>query len=98
MKISAEAIAVLRAMRGSLIGRLEGDAPFTIDPGWTDPVPRTIAEELHDAGLIEIDEDEPVDIPLVFRISAAGRAYLATMHHAKAPAPQTCSAAWNPAD
>ena len=64
-------------MRGSLSGRLEGDEPFSIDPGWTGPVPKAIAEELHNAGLIEVDEDAPVEVPLVFRISPAGRAWLA---------------------
>ena len=77
MIVSDQAEAVLRAMRGALLGCLEGDSPFSIDPGWTGPVPWEIAAELHNAGLIEIDEAAPIREPYVFRISTAGRAYLA---------------------
>jgi hypothetical protein len=63
-------------MRGRLFGCLERDAPFSLDPGWNDPVPQRVAEELHDAGLIEIDESAPIGAPYSFRISAAGLAYL----------------------
>jgi hypothetical protein len=74
--ISAQAISVLRAMRGRLHGCLEQDAPFSLDPGWNGLVPRHVAVELHDAGLIEIDETAQIGDPYVFRISAAGLAYL----------------------
>jgi hypothetical protein len=84
MMLSDQAEGVLRAMRGSLLGCLERDEPFSIDPGWTGPVPREIAEELHAAGFIEIDEAAPIQIPFVFRISAAGRAYLASTGRAGA--------------
>ena len=77
MIVSDQAEAVLRAMRGALLGCLERDDPFSIDPGWTGPVPREIAEELHQAGFIEIDEAAPIREPYVFRISTAGRQYLA---------------------
>jgi len=77
MIVSDQANEVLRAMRGALLGCLERDDPFSIDPGWTGPVPREIAKELHNAGLIEIDEAAPIREPYVFRISTAGRAYLA---------------------
>ncbi len=77
MIVSDQAKAVLRAMRGALLGCLESESPFSIDPGWSGPVPREIAEELHNAGLIEIDEAAPICEPYVFRISESGRAYLA---------------------
>lgn len=83
---SACAIAVLRAMRGCLLGCLDGGAPFAIDPGWSGPVPGEIAQELHDAGLIEIDEDAPIGIPFTFRISAAGRAFLTGLPAAQSAA------------
>lgn len=79
MTVSGQAIAVLRAMRGNLWGCLEDDAPFAIDPGWSGIVPGEIAQELHDAGLIEIDEDAPIGIPFAFRISTAGRLFLARL-------------------
>ena len=84
--ISGQAIAVLRAMRGSLWGRLEGNAAFSIDPGWSGPVEREIAQELHDAGLIEIDEDAAIGAPFAFRISRAGRSFLARYAGAQAAA------------
>jgi hypothetical protein len=74
--ISAQATAVLRSMRGRLCGCLEQDAPFSFDPVWSGPVLRNVAEELHNAGLVEIDETAPIGEPYVFRISAAGLAYL----------------------
>ena len=77
--ISDQAIAVLRAMRGSLCGTPETGMSFSIDPGWNGPVPCEIAQELHDAGLIEIDEEAPITVPFTFRISPAGRAFLASV-------------------
>jgi hypothetical protein len=74
--IGEQANAVLRAMRGRLFGCLERDGPFSLDPCWSDPVPYQVAEELHNAGLIEIDETAPIGAPYAFRISAAGLAYL----------------------
>ena len=76
MNISAEAIAVLLAMRGRLFGRLEGTAPFVLDPGWSEPVQHHVARELHEAGLIEVDEMAPIGGTYAFRISRAGMAYL----------------------
>ena len=98
MILSAEAETLLRAMRGSLRGSLEGDEPFCMDPGWTGPVRRETAEELHGAGFIEIDEDAPLQIPYAFRISTAGRAYLASRQQAKTHLPYTHSAMSGPAD
>ena len=77
--ISDQALAVLVAMRGRLFGRLDGNAPFGLEPGWSGPVPRTVANELHDAGLIEIDETAPISGTYVFRISSAGVAFLVAM-------------------
>jgi len=74
--MSGQAVAVLRAMRGRLFGRLELDAPFSLDPGWSEPVPQNVAKELHNAGLIEIDETAPIGDRYAFRISEAGRAHL----------------------
>ena len=77
MMLSVQAYALLRAMRGALLGCLEGNESFVIDPGWTGPVPHEIARELHDAGFIEIDEEAPIRPPYAFRLSEAGRRYLA---------------------
>lgn len=82
MTLSGQAIALLRAMRGSLVGCLDGSDAFSIDPGWTGAVPRAVADELVEAGYVEIDEDAPPSIPHVFRISASGRAYLESDQHA----------------
>lgn len=79
MMLSRDAEAVLRAMRGALLGCLDDDDPFVIDAGWSGPVPREIAEELHSAGFIEIDESAPIEPPYMFRISEAGRTYLASV-------------------
>jgi len=79
MEIDAQAIAVLRSMRGRLYGRLERDAPFSLDPVWSGPVPIHVAEELHNAGLIEIDETAPIGESYAFRITAAGLAYLVSI-------------------
>ena len=76
VNISEQAVAVLRAMRGRLSGRLEGDVPLQLDPGWNDPVPCQVAQELHETGFIEIDESAPIGDTYVFRISEAGMAYL----------------------
>jgi hypothetical protein len=74
--IGEQAHALLRSMGGRLFGRLEGDAPFLLDSGWSGPVPHHLAGELHEAGFIEIDETAPVGDTYVFRISQAGAAYL----------------------
>jgi hypothetical protein len=83
MPLSGQAISVLRAMSGRLYGRLERDAPFLLDAGWSGPVPGEVAEELHDAGLIEIDETAPIIDAYTFRISEAGMDYLNAMAPAK---------------
>jgi hypothetical protein len=74
--ISEKAVRVLRAMRGRLFGRLEGDGPLLLEAGWSDPIPCQVAQELHEAGFIEIDETAPIGDTYVFRISEAGLAYL----------------------
>ena len=76
MDISETAVAVLRAMRGRLIGRLDSAHAFLIDPGWSGPVPHLVATELHNAGLIEIDESVLINGTYAFRISEAGIASL----------------------
>jgi hypothetical protein len=82
MKVSGQATAVLLAMRGRLFGRLDQDAPFLLDQGWSDPVPHCVVEELHEAGFIEIDETAPAGDPYVFRISATGMSYLDSIRSA----------------
>jgi hypothetical protein len=71
-----QAIAVLHAMSGRLYGRLEREGAFRLEYQWSGPVPCEVAEQLHDAGLIEIDETAPIDDAFAFRISAAGLAFL----------------------
>ena len=76
----------LRALHqsgGRLHGRLDRDVPFVLTgPGNPNPdgsveVPVSIAEELHNAGLIEIDEAAPIEDIYVFQVSFLGRGYLA---------------------
>ena len=85
MNISVQAIAVLLAMRGRLFGRLVGNSPFVLDPGWIEPVPHQVVGELHEAGFIEIDEMAPIEDTYAFRISKAGMAYLESL-------PPSCAA------
>lgn len=82
-RLSATALAVLRAMSGRLYGRLEKGGPFLLEPTWHGPVPLEAAEELHDAGLIEIDETAPLGDAFAFRVSEAGWAYLNSMPSSK---------------
>ena len=74
--LTSKAVAVLRAMSGRLYGRLEREGSFRLASSWAGPVPCEVAEELHEAGLIEIDETAPIYDAFAFRISATGLAFL----------------------
>lgn len=88
MSLSEESIRTLRVLKetgGRLHGRLDRDVPFLrSDPNNPGPdgrvtVPVSIAEELHNAGLIEIDEAAPIGDIYTFQVSFIGREYLTLM-------------------
>jgi hypothetical protein len=85
--LNEESIRILQALQksgGRLHGRLDRDVPFQRtdpthpDPDWRSPVPVSVAEELHDAGLIEIDEAAPIRDIYTFQVSREGNEFLST--------------------
>jgi hypothetical protein len=85
LDVSKEAILVLRALNvgARLHGRLDQAVPFQLSPPDQGPgdgtVPASLAEELHNAGWIEIDESAPIADLYVFQISAAGKEHVESL-------------------
>jgi hypothetical protein len=83
--LSEESMQILRALRqsdGRLHGRFDRDAPFlrtdptNPDPDWRERVPVAFAEELFEAGLIEIDDAAPIRDIYAFQVSNEGKEFL----------------------
>lgn len=76
--MSEESIRILRALHqsdGRLHGRFDREVSF-LRTGGSDSVPFAIAEELFEAGLIEIDDAAPIRDIYTFQVSDKGKEFL----------------------
>ena len=80
---ASQVLSALHQSGGRLHGRLDDAAPFMrsdpANPGRPVEVPLSIAEELFEAGLIQIDENAPIAEVYLFEVSHAGLEFLAAL-------------------
>ncbi len=73
-------LRLLNQTGGRLLGRFDQEVPFVLtdpqQPDAKETVDVAVAEDLHIAGFIEIDEAAPIADIYTFQISAAGKAYV----------------------
>ena len=77
--LSEESLRTLRALRhpgGRLRGRLEQEVPFLLTGSPSVEVPVSIANELFEAGFIQIDEAAPIGDIYTFELSREGEEFL----------------------
>ena len=75
-------LCTLNRSGGRLYGRFDRDDPFLRtdpthpDPDWKEAVPAAHAQELFEAGFIQIDEAAPIGPIYTFQVSKAGKEFL----------------------